>query len=256
MAASGCSSPPPTRPSRARSKRRSRTLPKHERARRRAAARAARDRALLPRPRRRGGAERARRRGCARAPGDPAALAAALNARRVALLDARAHRGAARRGDRDDRGRRGRGRSRRRPAGPQLAGRGPDGARRPRPRSTPRSTPTRRSRTRVGLAHYRWYVPLWRAALAQLEGRWAEAEALGREALALAAQAGDPMAPWLVRAQRESTLEARGPLRRGRPRLARREAAASAEPWAWLTYLAYFDATAATSSARGERCAS
>ena len=25
----------------------------------------------------------------------------------------------------------------------------------------------------VGLAHYRWFVPLWRSALAQLEGRWA-----------------------------------------------------------------------------------
>ena len=64
----------------------------------------------------------------------------------------------------------------------------------------------------VGLAHYRWYVPLWRAALAQLEGRWADAEALGREALALAARAGDPMAPWLVRVQIECTLEAQGRL--------------------------------------------
>ena len=52
----------------------------------------------------------------------------------------------------------------------------------------------------VGLAHYRWYVPLWRAALAMLGARWTQAEALGRDALSLAAQAGDPMGPWLVRA--------------------------------------------------------
>ena len=61
----------------------------------------------------------------------------------------------------------------------------------------------------VGLAHYRWYVPLWRAALAQLEGRWADAEALGREALALADRAGDQMAPWLVRVA--ARVHARGP---------------------------------------------
>jgi ATP/maltotriose-dependent transcriptional regulator MalT len=44
----------------------------------------------------------------------------------------------------------------------------------------------------VGLAHYRWYVPLWRSALAQLEGRWADARHLTDQALALARQADDP----------------------------------------------------------------
>ena len=94
----------------------------------------------------------------------------------------------------------------------------------------------------VGLAHYRWYVPLWRSALAQLEGRWAEAEALGREALALADRAGDPMAPWLVRVQIECTLEAQGRLAEvDRDELVE-QAKASAEPWSWLSYVAYLDA--------------
>ena len=67
----------------------------------------------------------------ARASGDPAALAAALNARRVALWTPRADRRAPGRRDRDDRGRRGGRRPRGRPAGAQLARRGPDGARAP-----------------------------------------------------------------------------------------------------------------------------
>ncbi len=69
----------------------------------------------------------------------------------------------------------------------------------------------------VGLAHYRWFVPLWRSALAQLEGRWSDAEALGGQALVLADRAGDRMAPWLVRAQRESHARAARADRRGRP---------------------------------------
>ena len=96
---------------------------------------------------------------------------------------------------------------------------------------------------RVGLAHYRWYVPLWRSALAQLEGRWAAARRLDEAALALAAQADDQMAPWLVRAQGESTLDVRGLIDQVDRAWYAEMAASSAEPWAWLTCLAYFDAS-------------
>ena len=94
----------------------------------------------------------------------------------------------------------------------------------------------------VGLAHYRWYVPLWRSALAQLEGRWADAEALGHEALALANRAGDLMAPWLVRVQSECTLEVQGRLAEVDREQLVEQAKASAEPWSWLAYVAYLDA--------------
>jgi len=96
----------------------------------------------------------------------------------------------------------------------------------------------------VGLAHYRWFVPMWRSALAQLEGRWRDAEALCGQALVLADQADDRMAPWLVRAQHECTLEVRGRLHDVDRGWFVEQAAASAEPWAWLTYLAYIDAVA------------
>ena len=74
-----------------------------------------------------------------------------------------------------------------------------------------------------------------------LGARWTEAEALGRDALSLAAQAGDPMAPWLVRSQSENALETRG----RHPDIDRdwlsAEAAKSDEPWAWRAYLAHTD---------------
>ncbi len=94
----------------------------------------------------------------------------------------------------------------------------------------------------VGLAHYRWFVPLWRSALAQLEGRWADARSSGQEALMLAAQADDPMAPWLIRAQHESALDVRGLHAQIDRDWYVAMAASSAQPWAWLTCLAYFDA--------------
>jgi tetratricopeptide (TPR) repeat protein len=53
----------------------------------------------------------------------------------------------------------------------------------------------------VGLPHYRWYAPLWRACLAQLAGRWTDSVALTEQALALGLEADDPNAPLLVRLQ-------------------------------------------------------
>ncbi len=94
----------------------------------------------------------------------------------------------------------------------------------------------------VGLAHFRWYVPLWRSALAQLEGRWADAEALSRDAITLAARSGDQMAPWLIQVQDEATAEARGtPELVDRARMVE-QAKTSAEPWSWLSVAAYLDA--------------
>ena len=90
----------------------------------------------------------------------------------------------------------------------------------------------------VGLAHYRWFVPLWRAILALLAGRWDEAEAFGDSALALGAQADDQMAPWLVNSQREFALDLRGRLRETSRDWLEEQATTSAEPWAWLSYLA------------------
>jgi tetratricopeptide (TPR) repeat protein len=58
----------------------------------------------------------------------------------------------------------------------------------------------------IALPHFRWYVPLWRATLAQLAGRWAEARELSEQALALGSQADDPNAPLFVGIQRQHSL--------------------------------------------------
>lgn len=94
----------------------------------------------------------------------------------------------------------------------------------------------------VGLAHYRWYVPLWRATLAQLEGRWAAADALGAEALALADRAGDRMAPWLVRSQHENRLEVCWRFDEVDRGWLAEQAEISAEPWSWRTCVVRLDA--------------
>jgi hypothetical protein len=60
----------------------------------------------------------------------------------------------------------------------------------------------------VALPHFRWYVPLWRATLALLAGRWGEARELGDRALALGSQAEDPNAPLFVGIQRHHALSA------------------------------------------------
>jgi tetratricopeptide (TPR) repeat protein len=67
----------------------------------------------------------------------------------------------------------------------------------------------RRARA-LALPHYGWYVPMWRACLALLSGRWEEAAALRHEALALGRRADDPNAPLLARIQHETALDLQG----------------------------------------------
>jgi DNA-binding SARP family transcriptional activator len=62
----------------------------------------------------------------------------------------------------------------------------------------------------VALPHYLWYVPLWRAGLALIAGRWEETVELGAQALALGDRADDPNAPLLVGIQREAVHVVRG----------------------------------------------
>ena len=103
----------------------------------------------------------------------------------------------------------------------------------------------------VALPHFRWYVPLWRATLAQLAGRWAEARELADRALALGRQADDPNAPLFVGIQRHHGLWAQR--RIGEVDRARIVAGAAASPAAaeWLVNLALLDAeTGAKDEAR------
>jgi DNA-binding SARP family transcriptional activator len=103
----------------------------------------------------------------------------------------------------------------------------------------------------VALPHFRWYVPLWRATLALLAGRWGDAREHGDRALALGRQADDPNGPLFVGIQRELGLHARrhfGEIDRAR---VVEGAAASPAAAEWLVYLALIDAeTGATEDAR------
>ena len=103
----------------------------------------------------------------------------------------------------------------------------------------------------VALPHFRWYVPLWRATLALLAGRWAEARELSEQALALGRQADDPNAPLFVGIQLEHGLYAQR--RIGEVDRARIVAGGAASPAAveWLVYVALIDAEiGATEDAR------
>jgi ATP/maltotriose-dependent transcriptional regulator MalT len=94
----------------------------------------------------------------------------------------------------------------------------------------------------AGLPHYSWYVPLWRAGLALLKGRWEAAASLGERALALGEQADDPNAPLLVRVQREFALDIQhrfADIDRG---WVASVAADSPERAPWLGWLAMIDA--------------
>jgi hypothetical protein len=94
----------------------------------------------------------------------------------------------------------------------------------------------------VALPRFRWYVPMWRGALALLTGHWAEAAALRAEALALGRLADDPNAPLFVEIQRANAQYAQGRIAdMDRERLVR-EAAASPAPAEWLANLAVVDA--------------
>jgi hypothetical protein len=96
----------------------------------------------------------------------------------------------------------------------------------------------------LGLPHFRWYVPLWRGGLSILAGRFAEAGRLAGDALALGTAAGDANAALFVGIQRWHGL-----YEAGRESEADRtfvEAGASRPPagWAWLPGLARIHAAA------------
>jgi DNA-binding SARP family transcriptional activator len=103
----------------------------------------------------------------------------------------------------------------------------------------------------VALPHFRWYVPLWRATLALLSGRWVEGRELAEQALALGRQADDPNAPLFVGIQRGTTLLADRRIgEMDRTRLIEGGAASPAAT-EWLVWLALVDADlGATEDAR------
>jgi hypothetical protein len=103
----------------------------------------------------------------------------------------------------------------------------------------------------VALPHFRWYVPLWRSTLAHLSGRWVEAGELAERALVLAREADDPNGPLFVGIQRALGLFAQW--RVGELDRVRLVDGAAASPAAaeWLVYVALYDAkTGATEDAR------
>jgi len=61
----------------------------------------------------------------------------------------------------------------------------------------------------VGLPHYRWYAPLWRGVLAMVAARFDEGLAHTDEAEALGRRAADPNAPLHARLQREFVCNCR-----------------------------------------------
>ena len=103
----------------------------------------------------------------------------------------------------------------------------------------------------VALPHFRWYVPLWRATLALLAGRWAEAGELGERALVLARRADDPNGTLFIGIQRHHALHAQrrtGEIDRARIAEGAARSPAAAE---WLVNLALLDTeTGAVEDAR------
>lgn len=177
----------------------------------------------------------------ARAGGDPAAVATALNARRVAIWDARhAHERldtatemveeAARAGD------------------SELVLQG----RNWRVLDLMELGRLEESRAEVdayageadalGLPHYRWWVPMWRATFALVEGDEARAAELGERAADLGARADDPNAALLVWVQRLwGGAQARPFTEADRAAIAGGMTSSPAR-WAWQTGLAWVDA--------------
>ncbi len=96
----------------------------------------------------------------------------------------------------------------------------------------------------LGLPHYRWYVPLWRGSLAILAARWDEARTLTAQAEALGRRAADPNAPLHVGIQRDFWLgtQFRVPEAYPRSQFERARRAPVSEPW--LAAAAYVDARA------------
>jgi DNA-binding SARP family transcriptional activator len=103
----------------------------------------------------------------------------------------------------------------------------------------------------VALPHFGWYVPLWRATLALLAGRWAEARELSQRALEVGRRADDPNAPLFVGIQRRTSLHPQGRLTEiDRTQLVEGGVASPAAA-EWLVYVALVDAaTGAREEAR------
>ena len=95
---------------------------------------------------------------------------------------------------------------------------------------------------RLGLPHHRWYVPLWRAALAFLRGDDAAGAALAEEARRVGARAEDPNAELFVRIQRTQLLADAGRFTEIDRGFVEGAAAESPAAWAWATWLAWIDA--------------
>jgi DNA-binding SARP family transcriptional activator len=103
----------------------------------------------------------------------------------------------------------------------------------------------------VALPHFGWYVPLWRGTLAILAGRWHQAGELADRALALGRQADDPNAPLFVGIQRHHSLWTQWRLvESDRVRLIENAAISPAKA-GWMVNVALLDAlTGATDNAR------
>jgi tetratricopeptide (TPR) repeat protein len=103
----------------------------------------------------------------------------------------------------------------------------------------------------VGLPHFQWYVPLWRATLALMAGRWGDGRELAERALALARRADDPNGPLFAGIQRAYGLYARRRIDETERGRVAEGAAASPAAAEWLVWLAMIDAeTGATEDAR------
>ena len=94
----------------------------------------------------------------------------------------------------------------------------------------------------VGLPHYRWYVPLWRACLALLAGRWDEGSALTDQAEAIGRRAADPNAPLHTGIQRELALAIQFRLSEMDRESSLQQASSAPMPEPWLAAVARIDA--------------
>jgi DNA-binding SARP family transcriptional activator/tetratricopeptide (TPR) repeat protein len=94
----------------------------------------------------------------------------------------------------------------------------------------------------VALPHFQWYVPVWRGTLAMLAGRWDDARELADRALTLARRADDPNGALFVGIQREHLQFTQRRLDEiDRERLAQGGTMSPAGP-EWLVHLALIDA--------------
>jgi DNA-binding SARP family transcriptional activator len=104
----------------------------------------------------------------------------------------------------------------------------------------------------LGLPHYRWWAALWRGALALLAGDLAAVGRHGAQALALGRRADDPNAPMHVAIQAlQADIDA-GRVDRFDRAFVERSAASSPAAWAWTAWLAWADASLGD-RARAER---